>query len=102
MSTHPHAARGTLSQERIEIGPITPVVSGVNPHQHAVNIGKPRANFILDIIFVDDRFRRDTGIRQRCEDGLNRPFSGVGSRRAASSPRQRIATRPRQLVDPGI
>jgi hypothetical protein len=79
------------------MGPVAPLVNRVDPDEYAIERGELCAHGVEDVVLVYHRLRIDTEIRERPEDGLEPLASGVA--RFASSPRQRIATRPRRTVD---
>ena len=98
MGAHPDAARRDLAQQRVEICAVAPLVNRVDPDEHAIERGEPCAHGVEDIVLVDHRLRFDATSASAAKTALNRLVSGVALRRAASSPRHRIAMRPRRAV----
>ena len=96
MGAHPDAARRDLAQQRIEIGAVAPLMNRIDPDENAIERGELCAGF-ENIVLVDHRFGIDADIGKRREDGLEPAGLWRSVRRAASSPRHRIATRPRRL-----
>lgn len=98
MGADPNAARRDLAQQRVEMGAVAPFVNRVYPDEYAIERSQLCAHGIEDVVLVDHRLRINADISERSEDGLEPLVSGEALRRVASSPRDRIAIRPRRAV----
>jgi hypothetical protein len=70
MGAHPNAARRDFAQKCIEIGTIVSLVDGVDPDECAIKLGELCVHGVKDIVLVDHRFRINSDIGERREDGL--------------------------------
>ncbi len=88
MGAHPHAARRDLAQQCVEIGSVTPLVSRIDPDEHAIERGEPCAHGVEDIVLIDHRFRIDTDLGKRREHGLEPAglWRGTAARRFITPP----------------
>ena len=95
MSAHPDAARRDLAQQRVEIGPVAPLVNRVDPDEHAIERGELCAHSVEDIVLINHRFGIDADIGERREHGLE-PAGlrrGIAARRFIAPPEESDAAK---------